>query len=274
MTDGIDTKFIGHGGVLLGGDIERCWESTGWGTEFDAIISLGGNCSVAHNLRIRDLRNASYPFDWLLMDDSMPIDYLVKGFDNEFADFCLKENLVELVGDERGMEKPGRLQFRDKVSGWKLIHHFNVTSDFNAEFCRVHATLRRRISRMLANFASGGRYLLVLAPTFSVDEGCVDELRLVLRRKYPRSSFFLLVMSFCERESGVEISENVLYSRIARPQNIYDFSKTGIEWSFLDRLSLKVGCMTKRVHKLRLWKHRGIRYVLRWYVEKKMKGKT
>ena len=33
--------------------------------EYDLICSLGGNCAAAHNLLIRKLRQAAYPFDWI-----------------------------------------------------------------------------------------------------------------------------------------------------------------------------------------------------------------
>ena len=255
----------------MGGDIERCWELASWGTEFDAIISLGGNCAVAHNTRIRDLRSCSFPFDWLLMDDPRPIDYLAHGFETSFSDLCLKENLVELVGAERGMEKPGRLQFYDKISGWKFIHHFNETADFGEEYRRVYSVLHRRISRMLDMFDSGGRFLLVLAPTFSVDKACLLKLKSVLAHKYPRSSFFFLVMSFCEQTAGVEALDDLIYCRVARAQNIYDFTKTNLEWSFLDRLRLTNPRKGTRIHKVRLWKQGNTRYILKWYIAKKVK---
>ena len=264
-------SYVGHGGVLLGGDVERAWASTGWGCEFDAIIPLGGNCAAAHNLRMRGLRSMSFPFDWVLMDDPAPIAYLARGFANGFSDLCLRENLVELTGDERGIEKPGRLQFKDKVSGWKFIHHFNETSDFDAEYCRVSAILKKRIRRMQDMFESGGRFLLILAPNFMLEKGCVDELRTVLKRKYPRSTFCFLLMSFRDSATGAEKIDEILYVRIPHAQSIYDFSKTTIEWSFLDRLRLKVQAAARKEHKLWLWKWNGVRYILKWHIMKKIR---
>jgi len=271
MIGGIDAKFIGHGGVLLAGNVERAMSAAGWGNEFDVIVSLGGNCSVAHNLRVRNLRPFSLPFDWLLMDDARPIEYLPTGFTDGFKDFCLQEILVELKGAERGEEHPGRLQYLDAVSGWKFIHHFNESDDFNREYKRVYDVLSRRIRRLDALFLEGGRYLLILAPTFKVSKTCLDRLMGVLRDKYGNTSFYYIIMSFDEMSADVEVDRNLIYAKVKRPQNVYDFSKTNVEWSFLDRIKLsgKTDRPGPSKHKLQLFNYKGFKYILRWHIDKK-----
>ena len=43
--------------------------------EYDLIVSLGGNCMVANNLRYRNMRPFSLPFDWVYMIDEKPLKY-------------------------------------------------------------------------------------------------------------------------------------------------------------------------------------------------------
>lgn len=38
-------------------------------TQYDLIVSLGGNCMVANNLRYRNMLAFSIPFDWGYMQD-------------------------------------------------------------------------------------------------------------------------------------------------------------------------------------------------------------
>lgn len=264
-------QSFGHGNVVFGGLIEQALKKREGGMSYDAVVSLGGNCSVAHNLRLRGLRQMSLPFDWLLMDDSRPIGYLARGFESDFADFCLKENLEELKGEERGQEHPGRLQFIDRVSGWKFIHHFNESDSFDEEYARVSSVIKRRIIRMTEMFQGGGRYLLVLAPTFSVEKSCLGALAGCLARKYPNADFTFLIMSFGEKDMHVELDGDVIYARIPRPQNVYDFTRTNFEWQFMDKLVLpKPTAETgPKMHKCQLLKWNGVRYVLRWFVDKK-----
>ncbi len=37
--------------------------------KYDLVCSLGGNCSVAHNLIFRGLRKFALPFEWAFLDD-------------------------------------------------------------------------------------------------------------------------------------------------------------------------------------------------------------
>ena len=78
-------------------------------------------------------------------------------------------------------------------------------------------------------------------------------------------------MSFDETSSDVEVDRNLIYVKVKRPQNVYDFSKTNVEWSFMDRikLSVKKEQPEPKRHKLQLFNHNGFKYILRWHIEKK-----
>ena len=47
------------------------------------IISLGGNCSVAYQLRKFNINNISYPFDWC----KLTIKNLIKVLENNFENY-------------------------------------------------------------------------------------------------------------------------------------------------------------------------------------------
>ncbi len=82
--------------------------------KFDAIISLGGFCGAAAQLRARGLRPFSLPFDWLVMDSPQTIVYLTKAFERGFDDFCLKENLTVLPWQGGGGGGPPNISLEIK----------------------------------------------------------------------------------------------------------------------------------------------------------------
>ena len=261
--------------VVLVTKIELALRNVGGLMSYDSVVSLGGNCSVAHNLRLRGLRRESLPFDWLLMNDERPIEYLARGFENDFSDFCLKANLRELKGDERGQEQPERLQLQDENSGYNFLHHFNKSTNFDKEYERVIAILKRRIKRLTGMFSLGGKYLLVLAPTFRVKEECLNKLIERLALKYPKAVFVFLVMSFGEENYNVKCDGSLVYVKIPRMQNLYDYTGKNFEWSFMDHIAFRDGrnATPEKQHKIRLFKWHGFRYVLKWCIEKKaLKG--
>lgn len=69
--------------------------------EYDLIVSLGGNCAAALQLKRRNLRLFSFPFDYLAMQDGRGVNYLAEGFLTDFSNFMLKNNLKELNDEEK-----------------------------------------------------------------------------------------------------------------------------------------------------------------------------
>lgn len=229
---------------------------------FDAIVSLGGFCGAAMQLRARGLRPYALPFDWTVMDSPDTIKYLARAFKDGFDDFCLEENLTDLAWQgEAGVTK---YKYRDRVSGYGFVHHFHK-SLADGGWSPAHAVMMRRIDRLLRLFENGGRILLILATPFEYDPALAENLLYALRGKYPQTAFELQVMQY-----GVAFDDpDVLASRwptsrpffgggrYARETCIYDLSWTSHEWSFLDDLSLasSVGKMHGGVKLVyRLWK--------------------
>ena len=64
---------------------------------FDHVISLGWFCSPAHEIRRIGLRDASYPFDWLITHNFSIIINLIKNnrYLKLYADEMLQYDLDE-----------------------------------------------------------------------------------------------------------------------------------------------------------------------------------
>lgn len=49
---------------------------------YDSIISFGGNCAAASQLRMQGMRLFYLPFDWLSMEGLRTIEWLISVFEN------------------------------------------------------------------------------------------------------------------------------------------------------------------------------------------------
>lgn len=66
-------------------------------TEYDLIVSLGANCSVAHNLRFRGLRPVSLPFDWCYFVDDVSIHFWIDEVGHGFPGLLKREPRGDLA---------------------------------------------------------------------------------------------------------------------------------------------------------------------------------
>ncbi len=208
--------------------------------KFDAIISLGGFCGAAAQLRARGLRPFSLPFDWLVMDSPQTIVYLTKAFERGFDDFCLKENLTVLPWQGGGTTQ---YKYRDQVSGYGFIHHFHHSLEAGG-WEETYPVLMKRIRRLFSLFQPNKRILLILATPFEFDFQLAADLLEVVRRRYPQTEFQMSILQFSaslpKGVLGQEISDARFHgvARYARLTGAYDFNRPSSEWSFLDRVQL------------------------------------
>lgn len=62
---------------------------------YNMVFSLGGNCSAAVQLRERNMRFFSLPFDWVYLEETKAVEFLAEDFSNRFKNLAQKENLVK-----------------------------------------------------------------------------------------------------------------------------------------------------------------------------------
>ena len=230
---------------------------------YDAIISLGGNCGAASQLRMRGLRPCSLPFDWTYMTGPETIEWLCRGFENGFADFCLRENLEPLAKDASGLAP---YKYHDRASGYNFIHHFWTPADTDANHRVTYDIMRRRISRLGKIMKAGSSFLFILATNFEYDPALAVRLLETIRKLHPGKTIDMRVMQHCATfENPLVMSERwpeglpFEGGRYARRIFNYDYNHTDSEWDFLDGLSLTGMPRPKRLGlldriKYKLWK--------------------
>ena len=122
---------------------------------FDAIISLGGRCQVAHQLRRKYPNMKSKFFDWLITPDQSLIAMLrdgMTGFSNE----------TPLVQGPSHLKKFGHAHIVEGDYGTLLSHDFvNAGSEPGAQWKQIKGKYDRTVLRFHETLGSGGRILFV-----------------------------------------------------------------------------------------------------------------
>ena len=203
--------------------------------KYDLICSLGGSCAAAHNMRMRDLRFAAYPFDCTYFTTDEAIYKLAEGFKNKFEKYMLKENLVELPINP---SHPDRMQLEDSWGKIIWANQFNYSSNFDKTYSEVKKKFDKRFKRLLNNIESAKRICFILCTSFYLKQDSVQNLLKTLQELYPNKEFQIKVVSFdCENEEHIK-RDNIEIFCYTRKLNVYDFDNTNFEWAFMDKLKL------------------------------------
>lgn len=220
---------------------------------YDLIVSLGANCSAAHNILIRGLRPCSLPFDWCFFVDGTPLQFWIDEAGCGFPNFLKKENLMEILPCDKNYapSHPDVKQYLDIKSGYYFVNHFLRAIDEAGEYELVYAKLRRRIDRLSSAFEHGGTFLLLLATEVDVSEMLLSKLVKSLSTKFPKSHFDLRYLHFKQlHNSENDLGNGIVIENVSRAINDYDFLKTNWEWHFLDEISLSAANKGKKHFKI------------------------
>lgn len=229
--------------------------------QYDSIVSLGGFCAPAIQMRARGLRACAMPFDWLLMTSDASVKWFANAVSTDFNGLCLKENLQLLPKCGTGSAP---FRYLDIASGMIFKHHFHKPIEAGG-YAEVFETLQRRLRRFKALFVPNKSVLLILATTFPYEWNIADRILQAFRTRYPQTKVDLHVIQFAGcLEHPSSISErppdgsSFTGLRCARRHGDYDLNYTSSEWAFLDEISIK-GRSLPRLHgwskfKFKLWK--------------------
>ena len=165
---------------------------------YDLIISLGGNCSAAHNLRFRGLRPCSLPFDWCYLVDDTPIRFWIDEVGHGFPGLLKRENLVEILPNDKEYSAfhSDVRQYIDTKSGYRFVNHFHRSVDVPGEYEAVYAAIRRRADRLVSAFERGGSFLLLLATPVDVSTDLLKRFVSTLAERFGSSHFDLRYLHF------------------------------------------------------------------------------
>ena len=155
-------------------------------------ISLGYGCTPAFRLTDSQLRHVSYPFDWIVST----FDSIYNGFKDDFSRFFTD---LKLTAD-----RTSTLDFY----GFEFHHiwHTKETGlaysdpldniDWQAMLPGLTETFHRRIARVLN--ACRSEHPVIFIRYDSIDKNSAIRLRDLIKNKYPKLPFILVVVKFAK----------------------------------------------------------------------------
>jgi hypothetical protein len=174
-------------------------------SSYDTIINLGGDCQVAWQLKLNNLRPYSLPFDWLVI----PCSAIIKLLDNNFNNFLAKESLTFI-------NKQPYPHIRDHLYSINLLHTFTLSENFLDTYDEVKAKYDKRTARFWHLINQGKKVLFIRKGITKIE---AIDLDLVLQRLYPSLEYTILALDATNiYYSNEEIKENWELERVI---NIY-----------------------------------------------------
>lgn len=209
-------------------------------TEYDLIVSLGGNCYVAKQLQHRGMRPFSLPLDWTLMDSPSVLEHLPELIRSHFSGFCVYENMMEFAPPER--EGRGMTyKFKDCRTGFKFVHHFHAPLSDASAFARSREVIERRIRRLYEKVAAASNALFVIETSFPFDESVLYRIYNALAEVFPGVDADLFAMQFHHpQQDKVKLGEHIELLKCRRGTDLFcDVYGTSSDWNWLEDIRVK-----------------------------------
>lgn len=159
------------------------------------VISLGEHCSAAAAARTYGIRQAAYPFDWVISR----FDSLCRVLEDDFAHF-FEEKSLRLRHDKHGVIDYYGFEFVHDLptitvqtyNGEDPIEENILRSDWREFVPAVREKYRRRIDRFRK--AATGSEKVYFIRHYGIHKNAATRLRDIIRKRYPRLDFTILVV--------------------------------------------------------------------------------
>lgn len=177
-------------------------------------ISLGDSCMPTFSLRALQLRLRAYPFDWVIS----PFEGMYAALQDDFSKYFTD---LRLFPDETGTIDHYGISFHHD---WHIDLSYNDSLnsiDWKSKIPFIREKYNRRIERFIE--ACNSEDNIVFIRFRDIDKDKSIKLRDLIRSKYPRLKFILMVVKFSEEFQepwGIESIKN--FSIID-----YDYEKWG-----------------------------------------------
>lgn len=195
---------------------------------YDAVVSLGNMCQVAHQLDINNKRGPAYPLDWVIV----PFPSLCFFIANEGQLFLQPDQLV-LCENQVDGQGNGNVQtfIKDLYYQIEFVHDFEYTHDFLKDYATIKEKYDRRVERFFELLNSKKKVLLVRRGINYQQAVLLDEL---LKQKYPKLNYTILALDNTE-----EIKQNWGLKRVKNYhlRELTPWNWVGDPWAWQEILS-------------------------------------
>ncbi len=201
--------------------------------EYDLVLSLGGSCAEANQLKVRGLRMISLPFDWLFTKEAATLERLAECFCDDFTNWLKLENLVEIDPDERN-PNAAKYQYKDLYTGYRFIHDFLRPKE--ECFDSVRDKYMRRIARCKERLITAKRIAICFDADFCGSVEPMKNVRGVLLNLFGHDKVIDgYLVEFDASKHEVEKNDDLTVYRFTHPKNDYIFAgHPSFEFAYMD----------------------------------------
>lgn len=203
---------------------------------YNLICSLGANCSATFQIVYRKMRKYALPFDWTSMKEDECLYKMAEGFKNNFKDYMLRENLIKLEKKEHSEAHSDKVQFKDIYTKLYYYNHFEKDLDTDNEYEKVKNKFDKRVKRFLYKIKNAEKILFVLSSAVNFSTDAIYNLVDTLELLYPNKKINIHIKLFNQKENKIVSYKSCNIYYYQRSENLYDYTETNFEWSFLDNV--------------------------------------
>jgi hypothetical protein len=169
---------------------------------YDAIINLGGDCQVEHQLKTNNLREYALPFDYLIA----PCISVCRMLTNDFKGFLDKEQLAYKHDNGK--------YILDTAYDTRMIHDFILTPDFLNDYEQIKEKYMRRIERFRELLATKKKVLFIRKRALKEE---AQVLATIIKTLYPHLMYTLAILDGSESAKEAWNIEGVKNFYLSQP---------------------------------------------------------
>jgi hypothetical protein len=187
------------------------------------IIPLGSTCCIAYQLKAHNLRNYSYPFDWVRVNNLNNVTNLLDNKFNTFLD--INQYKLEMISNE--FEVNGNMiSYIYKNEYCKFYHDFD-TYICDKTFEPFVIKYKRRINRLIETIKNKDRILFIREETRNLNIDKIRKFSKAINNINPNLNWKMKIIVYQKKYTELEF-ENI--EIILSTLKVTDWRRSELNW--------------------------------------------
>jgi hypothetical protein len=244
--------------------------------EYDVIVPMGSSCVMAIQLRSRNLRQSSFPFDWLLFQDSTNCKTIETLITSHFEDFLALEHLRL----DETLKRDGRYSVTHQRYPITFLHDFLSPTLTPETLAPVQEKYQRRIDRFYHVMETASSVCLTISIRQDVEPFNCEHLKhlyATVQQQFPNlKTIDMFVVIFNEAQhlfETIPMEKGELHiNHITRAITPYDTQVRVFDFAWLDLVRLSQtfipqtakGSVSRKMSVWERYHYKLYRHLYRW----------
>ena len=197
------------------------------------IISLGGTCCIAHQLRKKGFSQHAYPFDWIRIANMGNINYLLE---HNFENFLNREHFIFLKKSNKFDVDSGKESYIYKNKYCKFFHEFDKYID-DENFLCFRQKYDRRIKRLYNILMTEKKILFIREVIRNLSINKLQKFKEIINNINPDLEWSLILICSKKKSHKFQGLDNIKV--IESPDKESDWGRDELDWNKIFTTSLK-----------------------------------